>query len=266
MIHNFDTEIATEYGINEAILLSNLYYWIEHNKANNQNYHDGYYWTFNSAKAFSELFPYMSIKQVTYALKKLKKEGLIITGNHNQSKYNRTTWYALTEKGYSICTKRQMDNNLLENGNNQNVKSICQNGEMDLTKGNNGFDKIDQSMTNNKPNNKPDSNTDIDGVCNSKDTSAQESSDQESTHTQKKPEEKYYEHLCQKYGKDFVDIRVKNGSQYNGITWKKIGEWCEQDWKRIHDTSRASPSNQFNNHARQQYDMDTLEEQLLNNT
>lgn len=119
MTHNFDTEIATEYGINEAILLNNIYYWVEYNKANEKNFHDGYYWTYSSAKAFSELFPYMSLKQVTYALKKLKKEKLIITGNYNQSTYDRTTWYALTEKGYSICTK----------------------GVMHLTKGSNAFDK-----------------------------------------------------------------------------------------------------------------------------
>ena len=44
MTHNFDTEIATEYGINEAILLNNIYYWVEYNKANEKNFHDGYYW------------------------------------------------------------------------------------------------------------------------------------------------------------------------------------------------------------------------------
>ena len=60
MQHSFDVEIAKEYGVLEAILLNNLWFWVEKNRANNVNYYDGYYWTFNSTKAFNELFPYAS--------------------------------------------------------------------------------------------------------------------------------------------------------------------------------------------------------------
>ena len=61
MIHSFDIEVAKKYGITEAILLNNINFWIEKNKANEINFYDGYYWTFNSKKAFSELFPYLLI-------------------------------------------------------------------------------------------------------------------------------------------------------------------------------------------------------------
>ena len=70
MIHNFDTNIAEKYGINAAIILQNMYYWIEKNRANEKHFHDGYYWTYNSLKAFEELFPYMSTKQIRGALEK----------------------------------------------------------------------------------------------------------------------------------------------------------------------------------------------------
>lgn len=78
MTHNFDIEIAAKYGVNEAILLNNIYYWVEHNRANDKNFYDGHYWVYNSAKAFNELFPYMTIKQITYALKKLKNKDLFL--------------------------------------------------------------------------------------------------------------------------------------------------------------------------------------------
>lgn len=114
--HVFDVEVAKMVGVNAAILLENIAHWCEHNKANEENYHDGHYWTFNSMKAFEELFPYIKARGIRTALDKLKEEGLIIVGNYNKSAYDRTQWYTLTEKSEalfgidtSICQKRQME-------------------------------------------------------------------------------------------------------------------------------------------------------------
>lgn len=108
MQHSFDIDIATEYGVNAAIILNHIYFWTSKNEANDQNYHDGYYWTYNSIKAFQTLFPYMSIQAIRTALNKLIDKGLIITGNYNDMKYDRTLWYALSEKGKSICVKNEI--------------------------------------------------------------------------------------------------------------------------------------------------------------
>ena len=116
MFHFFDVDLAKKYGVNCAILIANFDYWISKNKANNTNFYDGRYWTFNSKKAFSELFPYRSEKQIRTTLDKLIDEGLIITGNYNVSAYDRTLWYAFTEKGESICLKRPMDKYEKANG------------------------------------------------------------------------------------------------------------------------------------------------------
>jgi DNA-binding PadR family transcriptional regulator len=124
MMHSFDVEIAAEYGINAAILLQNLDFWIAKNKANKENYIDGRYWTYNSIKAYKELFPYMSERQISKALKKLADEGLIVTGNYNNSAYNHTTWYAITEKGKSILQKCKIEAAKMSNRNSKNVKSI----------------------------------------------------------------------------------------------------------------------------------------------
>lgn len=100
--HVLDINIAQLVGPNAALILENLAYWCEHNAANNANLHDGHYWTYNSTNAFAELFPYMTVNVIRHALKKLKDEGLIITGNYNKSAYDRTMWYALTEKAETI--------------------------------------------------------------------------------------------------------------------------------------------------------------------
>lgn len=103
MKHVFDVEVANEYGLLPSIILENIGFWVAHNQANETNFHDGRYWTYNSQKAFGELFPYASEKQIRTALKKLKDEDLILVGNYNASAYDRTTWYTLSDKGESIC-------------------------------------------------------------------------------------------------------------------------------------------------------------------
>ena len=142
MEHSFDINIATRYGVQAAVLLNNIRFWIEKNKANNTNYFEGTYWTYNSKQAFSNLFPYMTARQIDYALKKLIDDGIIKTGNFNKVAYDRTLWYAITEKGYSIL----------------------QNCNMEITKNENGTANIVEPIPNNKPinktsNNNPDNNS-----------------------------------------------------------------------------------------------------------
>ena len=109
MKHIFDIEIAEQYGINAAILLENIGFWIAQSEANEINFHDGSYWTFNSCRALQELFPYMSKRQIHSALEKLINDGLIVTGNYNKVAYDRTLWYTLTQKGKSILHFGTMD-------------------------------------------------------------------------------------------------------------------------------------------------------------
>lgn len=100
--HILDIGVAQLVGTNAALILENIAYWCEHNAANNANLHDGHYWTYNSIKAFGELFPYMTVNVIRTALKKLKDNKLILTGNFNKSAYDRTTWYTLTAKAEAM--------------------------------------------------------------------------------------------------------------------------------------------------------------------
>lgn len=120
MNHSFNTEIAKLYGVEGAVIIENLYFWLAKNKANKKHFYDGEYWTYNSVNAFKELFPYWTERQIERILKNLEKDGAIITGNYNKLNYDRTKWYALT----------------------QTVKCIYANGEMDLHESLNGFTEM----------------------------------------------------------------------------------------------------------------------------
>lgn len=120
--HSFDVDIATEYGVNSAILLQNIYFWYQKNKANDVHFYDGKYWTYNSANAFNDSFPYMGNKAIRNALKTLIDNGIIETAHYSHGIHGRTTWYTVTEKGLNLLSKGQ-------NSSAERAKVICPKGE-----------------------------------------------------------------------------------------------------------------------------------------
>ena len=124
MNHSFDVDIAIQYGVNAAIVFQDMGHWCEHSRINRRNYHDGLYWTYNSISALGEHYPYMSSKAIRTAIQKLVDGELLTTGNFNQKGWDRTLWYALTQKGESIYRKGKMDSPKTENPNSQNGEPI----------------------------------------------------------------------------------------------------------------------------------------------
>ena len=124
MAHSFEVDIAVKYGVNAAILLNNLYFWCQKNKANKHNFYDGSYWTYNSRSAFTEIFPYLSERQIKTALDKLIEDGVIKTGCYNKDARDRSLWYALTEKGWCIMQKCSVQNAEMSNANGENVRPL----------------------------------------------------------------------------------------------------------------------------------------------
>ena len=117
MYHSFDADIATEYGIPESIFLCNIAFWVKQNTLNKHNCFEGKYWTYNSMSAYAGLFPYMSKSTIQRVVKHLKDEGLILTGNFNNDKFNHTNYYTLTEKGLSLVynsVSRNSQNDVIE--------------------------------------------------------------------------------------------------------------------------------------------------------
>ena len=130
--HSFDIELAREFGVNAAILFNNICFWINKNRANGKNFFDGDYWTYNSKRAFAELFPYMSERQVGSALQKLIDARMIKTGNYNEDKRDKTTWYALDINGACMVQKCKLHLTKSYNGNSENVRPFPYNKHTDI--------------------------------------------------------------------------------------------------------------------------------------
>ena len=133
MIHQFKVALAKIYGIEEAILINNFYYWIKENRLNNRNFFDGRYWTYNTQKAYADWYSYLNEGRIKRTINSLVEKGILMKGNYNANQYDRTNWYAFTDEGFAIV----------------------QNYYIEEPKMTNGKVKSDRPIPNNKPNNKP---------------------------------------------------------------------------------------------------------------
>lgn len=103
-VHSFTVADAQLYGVEKATILFNLRFWLDKNKANNRHYYDGYVWTYNSAKAFHDLFPYLSPQKIARLLRDLEEDGVILSGSYNKAGYDRTKWYTIVQEYKLHCS------------------------------------------------------------------------------------------------------------------------------------------------------------------
>jgi hypothetical protein len=90
--------LAVRFGTSESLFLTNLCFWIEKNKANRVNYHDGRYWVYNTMEAWAELFPYFSKYQIRHLIDKMRSQGILLVGVYNRVQYDRTQWYSVSDE------------------------------------------------------------------------------------------------------------------------------------------------------------------------
>ena len=107
--HHFNVDEAKKHGVEAAIILSNIRFWIAKNKANERHFYQGRYWTYNSARAFAELFPYWSQSQIRRILAKLIADNVLVVGEFNSNPYDHTKWYALNEQ-HDVSKSSHRDN------------------------------------------------------------------------------------------------------------------------------------------------------------
>ena len=130
MEHSFSINLAKLIWIESAVLIKHILYWREHNKRTSKNFNDWKYWTYNSAKSFWELFPYMSERSILRQLKSLCDDWLLHRWNYNKNPYDKTMRYSPTEKLASLLNEiDKIDVKPSSHLIRQNGESIRQIGE-----------------------------------------------------------------------------------------------------------------------------------------
>lgn len=90
-----DKKLAKAIGLNQAMILQQVHYWLETNKKNKRNLHEGRYWTYNTINEWQEEFPFWSRETVKRIFKKLRDIGFLLVDNFNIYQMDRTLWYTI---------------------------------------------------------------------------------------------------------------------------------------------------------------------------
>ncbi len=85
----------------QAYFLQQVRYWINTNKKKPRNkhyYNDGRFWMYNTLDDWHKQFPWLSVRTIQRIINELKLRGILITGNYNKVKYDKTVWYSIDER------------------------------------------------------------------------------------------------------------------------------------------------------------------------
>lgn len=102
--HGIDVDIATEYGIEEALVIRFFQQLLDVNNADGRNVIDGRVWVVASTEYLAESFPYMNARKIRYTIENLVKKGVLIKGNYNESAFDKTTWYTFGNQSTLLKT------------------------------------------------------------------------------------------------------------------------------------------------------------------
>lgn len=104
--------------LDEAVILQQIHYWLE----KRLNIKDGYSWVYNSMVEWNKQFPWLSLKTLKRKFKSLEDKGLLITGNYNKAKFDRTKWYRIDYDAFSDLSNALGQNDLTNVSNCPNAK------------------------------------------------------------------------------------------------------------------------------------------------
>ncbi len=153
MQFQFDSKIAEQFGLNEAVFIHNIFFWINNNKANNRNQFEGRFWTYNTKRAFVNQFPFWTYEQIKKIIVNLSENGVLLMSNFNENKWDKTIWYSLSDEVVNYYE------NLLKPNENALLKKQQSSGEKTTIESGNNNNRLVQSQqsligTDNKPYNK----------------------------------------------------------------------------------------------------------------
>ena len=112
--------VAMRYGVEEAIFLNTIVYWVRENKSKGENFRDDRWWTYNSIRGLAEIFPWWTEKQIRRIANSCIDQKALVTANYNKDGRDRTVWYSPSEDLLLLYGEAEM------------VKSICPNGQMQM--------------------------------------------------------------------------------------------------------------------------------------
>ena len=100
-------KLAEEVGLNEAILLQQLHYWLNNKSA---KFIDGKKWIYNTYKDWEKQFPFWSNATIRRTINSCEKQNMILSANYNKLGFDKTKWYTINYEEVERVSKRVAQN------------------------------------------------------------------------------------------------------------------------------------------------------------
>lgn len=114
--------LAKAIGLNEAIILQQLHYWVQ----KSTNVRDGRAWCYNTTKDWAAQFPFWSEDTIKRTMRGLREQGIVVTANYNQMAIDRTLWYSIDYEALDTIVR-----------NHTPIDADCPNGKVQIAPTNN---------------------------------------------------------------------------------------------------------------------------------
>lgn len=95
--------LARELGLNEAIMLQQMHYWL----IKSSHEFEGVKWFYKTLEDWQTEFPFWSTMTIRRTLTNLEKQKVIRIGNFNKKKFDKTKWYTIE---YQCVNRRCVQN------------------------------------------------------------------------------------------------------------------------------------------------------------
>lgn len=112
-----DVDLAVIIGDREALFLNQLDYWLTNNEAAGRNFRDGHYWTYNTYKDWQLQFPFWPAKTIERIVLSLERQNILIVGNYNKLRIDRTKWYRIDYEVVDALEKPACNLSVVISGN-----------------------------------------------------------------------------------------------------------------------------------------------------
>lgn len=124
-------DLAVAIGLNEAIMLQQIHYWIK----KSSHRHDDRTWIYNSATKWQKQFPFWSESTIRRTINSLKKQEMIVTTDkYNKLPMDKTLWYSINYDALNRMTRPSSQNDQTCSQNDQTILSDCIDDDVNMTR------------------------------------------------------------------------------------------------------------------------------------
>lgn len=108
MHHSYDIALVAQLeSFEQAVLIHHFQHWIRINRMDESkkktHIHQGRCWMYQTKSEIQAHFSYMSDQKIRYAIDQLIEKGILLVGNFNKKKFDKTLWYAFRdEKAFNV--------------------------------------------------------------------------------------------------------------------------------------------------------------------